>query len=54
MTFDEPAYTVDGSVIAARHLLTQIRYPLAGRPSSTTRPARGPFPMIVFAPGFMQ
>lgn len=54
LTFDEPAYTVDGSAIAARRLLTQIRYPLAGGPSSTTRPAHGPFPMIVFAPGFMQ
>ena len=52
LTFDEPAYTVDGSAIAARQLLTQIRYPLAG--ATTTRPARGPFPMIVFAPGFMQ
>lgn len=54
MTFDEPAASVDGSVIAARRLLTQIRYPLANRPSKTTRPAVGPFPMIVFAPGFMQ
>ncbi len=54
-TFDEPAYTaVDGTQVAARRLLTQIRYPLAGRPSTTTRPAKGPFPMIVFAPGFMQ
>lgn len=54
MTFDEPAYQTDGSVIAARRLLTQIRYPLAGRSSKATRPAKGPFPMIVFAPGFMQ
>ena len=54
ITFDEPAYTVDGSVVAARRLLTQIRYPLAGRRSTATRPAKGPFPMIVFAPGFMQ
>jgi hypothetical protein len=54
MTFDEPAYTVDGATVAARRLLTQIRYPLAGRPAKTSRPAKGPFPMIVFAPGFMQ
>src|SRR5215472_1689922 len=53
VTFYEPAYTVDGSVIASRRLLTQVRYPLAGR-SSTTQRARGPFPMIVYAPGFMQ
>jgi dienelactone hydrolase len=52
ITFNEPAYTVDGSVIASRRLLTQIRYPLAA--SNTSRPAKGPFPMIVFAPGFMQ
>ncbi len=55
ITFDEPAYTaVDGTQVAARRLLTQIRYPLAGRPSKTTPPAKGPFPMIVYAPGFMQ
>jgi dienelactone hydrolase len=55
LTFDEPAYTaVDGTRIAGRRLLTQVRYPLAGRPSNTTRPVKGPFPMIVFAPGFMQ
>lgn len=54
ITFDEPAYTVDGSTVPARRLLTQIRYPLAGRPSKTSRPAKGPFPMIVYAPGFMQ
>lgn len=54
MTFDEPGYRVDGSVVAARRLLTQIRYPLARPPAETIRPAKGPFPMIVFAPGFMQ
>ena len=54
VTFDEPAYTVDGAVIASRRLLTQIRYPLASRSSGTNRRARGPFPMIVYAPGFMQ
>lgn len=57
ITFTEPAYTAsDGTEIAARHLLTQVRYPLAGDASKTGRPtaAKGPFPMIVFAPGFMQ
>jgi len=54
MTFDEPAYSVDGSVIAGRRLVTQIRYPLARQASKAARPAKGPFPMIVFAPGFMQ
>ena len=54
MTFHEPAASVDGSAIAARRLVTQIRYPLGAGPSKTTRPAKGPFPMIVFAPGFMQ
>jgi len=41
-------------VIAARRLLTKVRYPLAGPPSKTKAPAKGPFPVIVFAPGFMQ
>lgn len=55
MTITEPAHTsVDGTALPTRYLLTQIRYPLAGRPSKTSRPARGPLPMIVFAPGFMQ
>jgi dienelactone hydrolase len=55
MTFDEPAYTAsNGAVIGARRLLTQVRYPLAHQAANTARPAKGPFPMIVFAPGFMQ
>jgi dienelactone hydrolase len=55
VAFDEPSYTAsNGAVIGARRLLTQIRYPLARQQSKTTRPATGPFPMIVFAPGFMQ
>lgn len=59
VTFTEPAYTAsDGSKIAARHLLSQVRYPLARQASkigsSAKAKARGPFPMIVFAPGFMQ
>ena len=33
--------------------MTQIRYPLA-RPAAGRAPARGPFPLLMFAPGFMQ
>lgn len=55
MTFIEPAHTGrTGQRLGPRRLLTLIRYPLAGNPAKTTRPARGPFPLIVFAPGFMQ
>jgi dienelactone hydrolase len=32
----------------------EVRYPLAGRPSKTKQPAHGAFPLIMFAPGFMQ
>jgi len=54
-TITEPAHTnVAGTAIPARELLMEIRYPLAGKPSKTKQPARGPLPMIVFAPGFMQ
>jgi len=54
-TFTEPAHLgPDHHALPARHLLTQIWYPLAGNPKSTTRPAPGPFPVIGFAPGFMQ
>jgi predicted dienelactone hydrolase len=37
--------------LGPRTLLTGIWYPLAQRPGE---PATGPFPLIVFAPGFMQ
>ncbi len=54
-TITEPAHTnAAGTAIPTRQLLMEIRYPLAGRPSKTTRPAQGPLPLIVFAPGFMQ
>jgi predicted dienelactone hydrolase len=33
--------------------VTQIRYPLARRAAGPA-PARGPFPLLMFAPGFMQ
>jgi dienelactone hydrolase len=54
-TITEPAHTnVAGTAIPTRELLMEIRYPLAGRPSKSTKPAQGPLPLIVFAPGFMQ
>jgi len=54
ITFTEPAHTgPTGQRLGPRTLLTQIRYPLAGGPAST-RPAKGPLPLLVFAPGFMQ
>jgi predicted dienelactone hydrolase len=48
ITFTEPAR----ANLGLRTLTTEVRYPLA--PGSTgSQPARGPLPMIVFAPGFM-
>ncbi len=55
ITFTEPARAGQaGQSTGPRTLLTQIRYPLAGPPSKTSKPARGPLPLIVFGPGFMQ
>ena len=49
MTFLEPAHAGPaGQVLGQRTLLTLIRYPLA------QTPVRGPFPLLMFAPGFMQ
>jgi len=54
LTFVEPAHTGPaGQRLGQRPLETQIRYPLAPRPSGP-QPARGPFPLLLFAPGFMQ
>jgi fermentation-respiration switch protein FrsA (DUF1100 family) len=54
MTFREPAHVgVTGQRLGQRRLVTLIRYPLA-RPPVAGRPARGPFPLLMFAPGFMQ
>ena len=39
--------------LGPRRLVTLIRYPLA-RPPAAGHPARGSFPLLVFAPGFMQ
>ena len=50
LTFVEPAHTGPaGQYLGPRTLDTVIWYPLAG-----TRPAVGPLPLIMFAPGFMQ
>ena len=54
MTFTEPAHTgVTGQHLGERSLLTLIRYPVR-RGSSTSWAAGGPFPLVMFAPGFMQ
>ncbi len=54
-TFTEPAHVgPDNHQLPARKLVTQIWYPLAGKPSRSTPPAPGPLPVIGFAPGFMQ
>jgi dienelactone hydrolase len=54
MTFLEPAHTGPaGQVLDQRALVIVIWYPLA-RSSAGSPPARGPFPLLVFAPGFMQ
>lgn len=54
VTFAEPAHTgVTGQWLDERSLLTVIRYPVS-RPSSGSGPAPGPFPLLMFAPGFMQ
>ena len=53
--YTEPAHVgPTGEHLPARRLLTQVRYPLAGPPATRPGPARGPFPLIVFAPGFRQ
>ena len=49
VTFFEPAHTgPTGQYLGQRTLATTIWYPLAG-----SRPAAGPLPLLVFAPGFM-
>ena len=54
MTFTEPAHVgVTGQQLGERSVQTVIRYPVR-RGSSGSWPAGGPFPLIMFAPGFMQ
>jgi hypothetical protein len=54
MVFAEPARAgVTGQHLAERSVLTVIRYPVAPG-SSGAWPAGGPFPLLMFAPGFRQ
>jgi predicted dienelactone hydrolase len=53
MTFTEPAHSgPTGQALPPRSLITTIQYPLAQ--GSATQPPRGPFPLILFAPGYQQ
>ena len=53
MTFTEGPHTgVSGQYLSARTLVTVVRYPDALRDG--TGHVRGPFPLLLFAPGFMQ
>jgi dienelactone hydrolase len=54
LTFAEPAHTGPaGQHLTGRTLVVGIRYPRAQR-SGGPHAAVGPFPLIMFAPGFMQ
>jgi fermentation-respiration switch protein FrsA (DUF1100 family) len=54
LTLAEPAHTGPaGQYLTQRMLVIDIRYPRAPR-SGGLGLARGPFPLIMFAPGFMQ
>jgi dienelactone hydrolase len=54
LTFTEPAHTgPTGQYLTQRTLVIDVRYPHAWR-SGGLGLARGPFPLIMFAPGFMQ
>ena len=54
LTFDEPPHTGPaGQYLTGRTLVVDVRYPRAAR-SGGGQPARGPFPLIMFAPGFMK
>jgi dienelactone hydrolase len=54
LVLTEPAHTgVAGERLRSRILITQLWYPVAVRATGSP-PARGPFPLLLFAPGFMQ
>src|SRR5579859_7330606 len=54
LVFTEPAQVgVTGQHLGARSLLTVIRYP-AAKGTAGTWAAGGPFPVVMFAPGFRQ
>jgi dienelactone hydrolase len=53
ITFTEPAHTGPaGQRLGARVLVTVVRYPTAL--SATGQAVHGPFPLLMFAPGFRQ
>jgi dienelactone hydrolase len=53
VTFTEPGHIGPaGENLGARTLVTVVRYPVALR--SDGRAVHGPFPLVLFAPGFMQ
>lgn len=52
--FAEPAHTgTTGASLGQRTLVTEIWYPVA-RQSAGSPAVRGPFPLLIFAPGFLQ
>jgi predicted dienelactone hydrolase len=54
MTFTEPAHAGPaGEALGARTLVTEIRYPVR-LSSGGHQPVRGPFPLLLFAPGYQQ
>jgi hypothetical protein len=54
MILAEPAHTgVTGQHLGERFLMTVIDYPAAGE-SPGSQLAPGPFPLLMFAPGFLQ
>ncbi len=54
LSFTEPAHTgPSGDQLGPRTLITQFWYPAAPLPAGSP-PARGPFPLLLFAPGFQQ
>jgi dienelactone hydrolase len=54
MTFTEPAHTSPaGESLGPRTLVTEILYPVSLR-SAGHQSVRGPFPLLLFAPGFQQ
>jgi len=54
VTFTEPAHTgVTGQHLPSRALLTQFFFPVP-RSSPGAGPVKGPLPLVVFGPGFMQ
>jgi len=54
MIFTEPAHAgPSGQYLGVRALLTVVWYPVALL-SGGQRPVHGPFPLLLFAPGFMQ